>query len=271
MAAKKRLRSLQSVLWDSADSPEELRKEWFGARPSGSDVVATMPASVTSSSGCDHSRDSEEENAKLRVIIQGLKKQVNKLSRNDVVYTYRPPKASTLSTPAKHMDPWYWYQNMDKEVATLPRMVQEIVPSLESTNFCNGKISFNLHLGDAATAASAILHHCHSIINSLFSRHPAIFKIGLTKSPEARWDNPVYGYKNVLYEKWMGMKVIFAAREALPAGLVESSLIQHFLSVPGCRNVNPGGEGVDPRSAGPFFTYVVYRVLVPPRQSNPTC
>ena len=205
---------------------------------------------------------------KLHIIIQGLRKQLQKLTTKDVLCMYRAPTA-TAPIPTKVMDPWHWYRNMDQELASLPRMVQEIVPSLETTNFSSGEISFHLHLGDSATAGSAVLQHCHSIVNNLFSRHPAIFKIGLTKSPLARWQNPVYGYKNDRYDKWTGMKVIFAAKEALPAGLVESALIQHFLSVPGCRNVNPGGEGVDRSCHGPYFTYVVYRVLVPPSRCNP--
>ena len=264
MASKRpRLRSLQSVLWDteSTDDPEELCKAWFGVRPpSPKQVVRDLVAE--SSSAHDNF---QEENAKLRMIIQSLKKQVQ-LSKpvTGDGYCCRVPKKLTNSALSHKLDRWHWLQNMDQQVAQLPRMVEDIVPSLESSNFCNGAITFDVQVGDSALVASTLLAQCQSTIEGFYARHPAIFKIGLTKSPVARWSNAVYGYAHDKYDKWSGMKVLFAHADGLAAGLVEAALIQYFTSVPGCRNVNPGGEGIDQKCPGPYFTYVVYRVLVPP-------
>ena len=262
MANKRpRLRSLQSVLWDteSTDDPEELRKAWFGERPPSYKRV--VPDLVAESS----SDNLQEENAKLHTIIKNLKKQaqLSKPIKGDG-YSCRVPKKLTNSALLQKLDRWHWLQNMDQQVAQLPRMVEEIVPSLESSNFCNDAISFDVQVGDSALVASSVLAQCQSTIEGFYARHPAIFKIGLTKSPVARWSNAAYGYAHDKYDKWSGMKVLFAHKEGLAAGLVEAALIQYFMSVPGCRNVNPGGEGVDQNCPGPYFTYVVFRVLVPP-------
>ena len=261
---RQRLRSLQSVLWDSdtTDDPEELRREWFGRRP-------PSPRRVVQELIADSASESlREENAKLRVIIQSLKKQVSKLMTSGG-YTCRVPKRPVKDLRREELDRWYWLRNMDLQLARLPRMVDEILPSLESSNFCSDAISFHYQVGDSALVASAVLSQCQAAIENLYARHPAIFKIGLTKSPVARWGNPSYGYASDKYDKWTGMKVLFAHKEPLAAGLVESALIQHFMSVPGCRNVNPGGEGVDQNCPGPYFTYVVFRVLVPPPGVGP--
>ena len=253
MVANKRLRSLQSLLWESDQDNEDLRKEWFGKTVSPAAVHAVEQTTV------------QEENAKLRIIIQDLRKQVTKLS-NSAEYVRRPLTNRTPTLRNKS-DDWHWLHNIDQSVAQMPRMVSEVVPSLRASNFCNGCLKFDMHYGDSGVAASTVLAHCQASIENIFCRHPAIFKIGLTKSPVPRWNNNVYGYANDRYEKWAGMKVLFVHSEAFPAGLVESALIQHFQGVPGCRNVNLGGEGVDKSCPGPYFTYVVFRVLTPPARS----
>ena len=254
MGSNKRFRSLQSVLWESENDPEDLRVEWFGKQAPPT-VAAAVDATTASL---------REENVKLRGIIQELQKQVFKLS-NNAEYVQRAPKK--LPTMTRKLGDWDWLNNIDPSIAKLPRMMEEVVPSLKETHFGRGAIKFDLHYGNCAVVASTVLAHCQASVESIFARHPAIFKIGLTKCPVPRWNNKVYGYLHDVHEKWSSMKILFVHSEALAAGLVEAALIQYFQGVPGCRNINQGGEGVDKNCPGPYFTYVVYRVLTPPAQS----
>ena len=266
----KRFRTLQSLLWDSDDTcdPSALRDEWFGKHERRSSTVLDSQPRVLAC-GTDKCTQLEEENTKLRQIIATLQSRLRKVAGDDGGYRKVAARGTNrYLCPASKVDPWYWLHYIDPSVASLPRMVEDIVPSLESTNFCNGAVKFNVHHGDSAVAASTVLAHCQSVIEGFYSRHPAVFKIGLTKSPVPRWNNGTYGYACDSYDKWTGMVVLFVHSEALPAGLVESALIQHFKSVPGCRNVNQGGEGVSKDCPGPYFTYVVYRVLTPPPRAK---
>ena len=243
------------MLWETDhDDPEDLRREWFGKR--NPRPAISVPA-VDEQAVC-----LREENGKLRSIIQGLQRQVAKLSTTSGCgYTSCAPKKTVAQ---RQLDAIHWLDKVGPLVAQMPRMVEDILPSLKSTEYCHGAIKFDLHVGNTSVAASTVLAHCQSTVQSLYSRHPAIFKIGLTKCPVARWSNDAYGYKHDIYDKWSGMTVMFVHEDSFPAGLVESALIQYFQHIPGCRNVNPGGEGVDGKCPGPYFTYVVYRILKPP-------
>ena len=242
------------MLWESDYEPEELRLEWFGK-----DATRSVAASADGTAA-----SLRDENIKLHAIIQELRKKVFKLSNNGG-YVQRVPKQ--IPTALRKLDDWEWLQSIDSAIAQLPRMSEEVVPSLKDTNFCKGAIKFDLHYGDCSVVASTVLGHCQSAVENIFGRHPAIFKIGLTKSPVPRWNNKVYGYLHDVHEKWTAMKILFVHSEALPAGLVEAALIQYFEGTPGCRNINRGGEGVDKNCPGPYFTYVVYRLLIPPARS----
>ena len=262
MASRKRLRSLPSVLWETDCDPEESRQEWFG-QPACLKRIA-VPDTPVHVQLNDKTLLLQQENSKLRTVITGMQRQLNQSESSGGYRTEASKKRPVRSTTP--VDPWHWLQMLSPDVAELPRMVEEVIPALETTKFCNGAVKFEIFSGDSAASASTLLSHCQSIVESIYSRHPAIFKIGLTKSPVPRWSNPVYGYAHDKFERWTGMRMLFLHKEALPAGLVESALIQYFRSVPGCRNSNPGGEGVDASCPGPYFVYVVYHVLTPPKR-----
>ena len=260
MASRKRLRSLPSVLWETDCDPEESRQEWFGQPACLKRIAVPETPLQLNEKGL-----LLQENSKLRSVITGMQRQLNLLGSSGGYRTEASQKRPAVRSTT-HLDPWHWLQTLSPDVAQMPRMVEEVIPALETTKFCNGAIQFQIFSGDSAASASTLLSHCQSIIESIYSRHPAIFKIGLTKSSVPRWSNPVYGYAHDKFERWTGMRLLFLDKEALPAGLVESALIQYFKSVPGCRNDNPGGEGVDASCPGPYFVYVVYHVLTPPKR-----
>ena len=61
------------------------------------------------------------------------------------------------------------------------------------------------------------------------------------------------------------MKILAVCETSFCAGMLESALIRIFKDTPGCRNDRPGGETPSVEN-GPHFTYVVYRILLPPRR-----
>lgn len=155
-----------------------------------------------------------------------------------------------------------WLSSLPAQIQELPRLQLEILPSLQETSSCGGRVSFELCKSPRATA-SACLVHAEKQIQCIFSKHPAVYKIGITLNPVHRWSHPRYGYLHDTVERWQGMKVIFVSESSFAAALVESAMISKFKNCPGCRNDKPGGETASPER-GPHFTYVVYRILVPP-------
>lgn len=97
----------------------------------------------------------------------------------------------------------------------------------------------------------------------LSAKHPCVYKVGITGNPFRRWSHPTYGYSRDRFERWQGLKVIAITADSFSASLLETMLITAFKGSPGCRNERPGGESAASH-AGPFFTYVLYRVLTPP-------
>ena len=151
---------------------------------------------------------------------------------------------------------------MRQDVVSLPRLHTEVVPELLETQYCNGKLIFELPKSPKATA-SQVAEHAEGAIRRLSKEHPAVFKVGITSSPVRRWLHPTYGYSLDKRERWQGMKLICVTECSFSAALLECMLISKFKGTPGCRNEKPGGETASP-GAGPHFTYLVYRVLTPP-------
>ena len=158
-----------------------------------------------------------------------------------------------------------WLEFLPKNVLQLPRLSSEVLPLLRTNSSCL-RISFDLCKSPKATA-STYLAHAETQIRKLFIKHPAVYKIGITFNPAQRWTHPKYGYSRDPFERWEGMKVIFASESSFAAALVESSMIRIFKGCPGCRNEKPGGETAS-QQEGPYFAYVVYRVLVPPKRPH---
>ncbi|CAE7266410.1 unnamed protein product [Symbiodinium sp. CCMP2592] len=136
-----------------------------------------------------------------------------------------------------------------------------VVADLEKTNFAQGAIVFDLA---SSKLASSILSHSELCIRSISSKHPALYKIGVTRNPVCRWLHTGYGYKLDRHVHWERMTVLHVHCNADVICLLEAALIRIFFNAPGCRNIRLGGEGIDEQSSGPFFCYVVQRVLVQP-------
>jgi len=74
-------------------------------------------------------------------------------------------------------------------------------------------------------------------------------------NPEERWHNDVFG--GYAAEKmWMSMDVIFEGCGEMCRQL-EIALIRSLREVPGCNNVNPGGEGIQKGSRQHCYAYYV--------------
>ena len=89
---------------------------------------------------------------------------------------------------------------------------------------------------------SQIVDHCFLHIHRrLISMGIVVFKIGVAAEPGHRFNNPEFGYK---HEGYMFMDVLWrgAPRDC---AFLEDTLIKLFKTQSGCRNVNPGGGGIN--------------------------
>ena len=163
-------------------------------------------------------------------------------------------------------DPYQWLQDLPSHVRNMERLQAEVISDLNRTNFAGGKVTFDLPSSSAL--ASGVLQHAELAIRSLSSRHPALYKVGITRNPVTRWEHTEYGYKFDKHVCWDGMTVVHIHADSHAIGLLEAALIRIFYETSGCRNVRLGGEGVDARAEGPFFCYIVHRRLVPPARGK---
>ena len=155
-------------------------------------------------------------------------------------------------------NPWYWLSCLPDNLRDLPRLQKEVIPDLESTGFMTSHISFDI---SKWKLASELVQHCVLSIRSIYSKSPAMFKVGLTRNPCPRWSHYVKDST-----KWMEMRVLAVVPDSLSAGLLEASLIHRFQHCPGNQNIARGGEGVNFCDPGPYFVYVVFRCLIPPKK-----
>ena len=236
----KRLRSLASILWDTEDE--------------------IPPCSVNSG----HS-ELQLENDHLRDKVQQLEVEVAALKQRLLMQA----PCSNPSNDSVEMDfgrwglLYPWLHRLRNDIARLPRLCAEILPLLDGTKCCEGRIQFDLHANRHATASQVAKHVCASVAR-LSSRHPAVFKVGITVNPIHRWMHRLYGYCHDHREKWQGMRVVAVNASAFTGALLETILISTYKETPGCRNESPGGETASPAD-GPHFVYVVYRILTPPK------
>ena len=237
----KRLRSLASLLWDT-DSDH-----------------CDMETSLSVEARDCKLRRLQEENAGLAQKNKSLEEQID-LLRMAKPRLKAPQVESRLKSELLAAWPAQsWLMHLTPDVI-LPRLWEELLPALHESNNAQGQISFHL---SRSPKASNVLSHAERCIEVLFSKHPAVFKVGISASPLQRWSHSGYGYSLDRRERWQGMKVLAACESSFSAALVESALIKKFQGMPGCRNERPGGETPSPEP-GPHFTYVVYRILVPP-------
>ena len=196
-----------------------------------------------------------------------LRKRVTDLQReNELLKVPRPMPTSKNTCSWSSTDlvgKWptqTWVTSLPEDVVQLPRLSQEVLPDLHSTQNAKHRILFDL---SPKRVANAVFEHGQLCIRKLFSKHPAVFKVGICRNPVERWSHPVYGYALDCRENWLGMKIIAVFKTSCSAAMLETALIHEFHNTPGCRNQRAGGETPSPVD-GPHFTYVVYRILMPP-------
>ena len=240
----KRIRSLASLLWED-EEPDNLLAEW---------TLKSAPVLCESLKSNGNS---------VRNFITAVETQPQEdLEKLPAV----PAQMLAVSKPSlkrrRREDPWYWLQDLPEALRNLHRMQSEVLRDLESSAFASGAISFDIPSN--GNLASGVLQHAELTIRCLSSKHPALHKIGITSNPVKRWEHTEYGYK---YDKqpWDKMTVVHIHHDAHAICLLEAALIRIFLGTPGCRNIRPGGEGVHCEATGPFFCYIVHRLLVPPK------
>ena len=243
----KRVRSLGSFLWET-DEPVST-EDYLAARPSMTMCGCSVKVKLL-----------EEEIETLRSTVRDLHLRL-KVSALPTI----PERNVTVTKPHLSMkqrsDPWYWLQMVPVQTADLPRMKQEIIPDIVRTSFADNNVLFDVC---DVLIPSTILDHCEISIRSLYSKYPTIFKVGITRNPITRW---LQGYSQDSRQKWSHLKVLAILPDPVSIGFVEAALIHRFQGTPGNMNVRRGGEGVDLSGAGPYFAYVAYRCLVPPRKT----
>ena len=106
------------------------------------------------------------------------------------------------------------------------------------------------------------LQHCVDFIEAVLAKGLVVFKIGVTLDPQRRWHDPQMGYARD--PDFHTMVVLLQVDSGEAVGYVEAGLLLKYLGRAGCRNVRPGGEGVSNQTPGPYFAYLVYRVLPDP-------
>ena len=238
----KRVRSLASLLWED-EEPDNLLAEWSS---NASHVPLETPLS-----NCNSARD----------LINAVEAQPLEEKLPAV-----PTKILTVLQPSlkrrRLEDPWYWLEELPEALRNLPRMQSEVIRDLENSGFSGGAISFDIPKN--CSLASGILQHAELSIRSLSSKHPALHKIGITSNPVRRWEHTEYGYKHDK-QRWDKMTIVHIHADAHAICLLEAALIRIFFGTSGCRNIRAGGEGVPSEATGPFFCYIVHRLLVPPK------
>ena len=250
--SSKRLRSLASTLWGDSDD-EDMGSHLcpMCRKPSG--VFADLRAQIQNLEAQKSSFQNEifELRKKLaRVTLQLFEVQKFVVPLGGQAGPHRTPISEDS-----------WLED-NPHLLDLPRMPQ-FLKELQTFDH-KSEIFFRL-CSQNATTASRILQHCEWVVHSLSKKNPAVYKIGITENVLSRWCGKAYSYKLDKFEPWQGMTVVFVGQDSLQCALIESFLISRFIGRAGCRNCNPGGEGVKTASSpGPFFTYVAWRILTPP-------
>ena len=126
----KRLRSLGSCLWET---DEEVTFE---------DWVASQPAACCCGKDAQI-RNLQQEIENLRALAQDLHIRLKVASLPTVPANELTVKKPGMSRKQQH-DPWYWLSLLPETIASLPRMVADVIPSLQSTSFAENRVVFEL-------------------------------------------------------------------------------------------------------------------------------
>ena len=68
---------------------------------------------------------------------------------------------------------------------------------------------------DYIVSFSRIFQHCDWAVCSLFNKHPAVYKIGITEHVIIRWISKSYTYKCDPHDDWQQMDVLFVGKDSL--------------------------------------------------------
>lgn len=166
-------------------------------------------------------------------------------SRSSVVPEAAPAVAVALATP-KATVPL-------SRTATRTRLGQVSDP----VKFCLPALNERL--------AGQQLAHAIRFIEAVLRKGLIVFKLGVTLDPRRRWLDPTMGYSRD--PDFHSMIVLLELESGEAVGFVEAGLLLRYLTVAGCRNVGLGGEGIAKSTPGPYYFYIVYRVL--PAPPNP--
>ena len=101
--------------------------------------------------------------------------------------------------------------------------------------------------------AGSVLQHCkqrilrflHTIGSGL-----CVFKIGYTS-------NPLIRFQSYASANFSVMELLHVTDTKGVAEMLEAALIDQFMTVTGCRNEKPGGEGPGHVQASHYFVYIV--------------
>ena len=137
----------------------------------------------------------------------------------------------------------------------LPRW-SEVLPNLHVW-------PIDFRLPPVGSTTGGIIKHAHWRLKVLRSRHPHVFKVGITCNPVQRWASATYAYRRDS-EGWHGMQVIYATASAIAAAFLEAHMIYMYKDTQGCRNCRTGGDSSCVSADGPHFTYIVYKSLAKP-------
>ena len=247
----KRFRTLPSLLWDSdGEDGAGLHEAWQMQQR-----IPTCTCKGALAAEMAKTRQLEQDIQMLQLVIKDLQTKVSKAELPAIPrLVVKKPAASIMQRRIV----WYWLSCLPASLRELPRLSEEIIPDLQSSGFANSRITFDVA---EYKLASDLVDHCTTSVQSITAKHPAVYKIGITRNPVQRW---LQGYAKDHQMHWTEMKVLALLPDPLSAGLVETALVHTFQQRPGNQNIRRGGEGVDPSGQGPYFVYVVFRCLVPP-------
>ena len=236
----KRFRTLSSLLWESDEEDgQSLHEAWCSVRAAQECVCKTALAAEVAKT-----KQLEQDLQTLQLIIQELQQ---KLKKTEFPVLPRLVVSKPSLSSASRGNPWYWLAHLPKGVQDLPRLREEIIPDLQSSGFGSSRIAFDVC---EWKVASDLLDHCMLSVQSVFSKYPAVYKVGITRNPVLRW---CQGYAKDPHTQWTEMRILALTPDPLSSGLIESSLIRCFQKSLAIRTFAVGVKEWTLKVRGPFL------------------
>ena len=181
-----------------------------------------VTSSNTSSSSTDQPLQSHHEQlADHEVIVIDLDSEVVTVSPNSEVVSVLPDPAVAVVVPAR-------------------------------TSYLEGKIRYEAMLRPShGIDAEAVKR----LADTILARYPGhTFKVGITRCPEHRFENTLYGYGPT--EQCKEMWLLHCSENVVESQQFERHLISCYKGSDLCRNEQGGGEGIS-RAGGAVYIYLV--------------